>query len=153
MTTTTGKGREKIKTVKIYTDGACRGNPGPGGWGVILTYGEKRKELSGGEKRTTNNRMELMAVIKGLEALKKRSEVEIISDSSYVVKGMNEWIFNWIKKNWKTTGGKLRKNTDLWKTLVELTKRHNVKWTWVRGHAGHPLNERADQLAVNAIPE
>jgi ribonuclease HI len=96
--------------------------------------------------------MELTAVIKGLEALTKKSEVEVVSDSSYVVKGMNEWVFNWIKKGWKTPDGKFRKNTDLWKSLVELAKGHNVKWTWVRGHAGHPLNERADQLAVNATP-
>lgn len=142
-----------IHTVKIYTDGACRGNPGPGGWGVILIYGKKQKELSGGEKNTTNNRMELTAVIKALEALKRSSDVEIFSDSSYVIRGMNEWVFNWIKKQWKTPDGKLRKNSDLWQTLVDLSNKHNIKWIWVRGHDGHSFNERADQLAVKAIPD
>lgn len=139
------------KVVKIYADGACRGNPGPGGWGAILIWGDRRMELSGGERHTTNNRMELMAAIRALETLKRPVEVEVYSDSIYLVRGMTDWIKNWIGKNWKRKGGNL-KNIDLWQQLAELCAIHSVKWFWVQGHAGMELNERADWLATSAIP-
>jgi len=134
------------KTV-IYTDGACSGNPGPGGWGAILSFRQHRKELCGGEDDTTNNRMELMAAIKALEALKRPSAVELYSDSSYLKDGITKWIHGWKRNGWKTSAKKPVKNEDLWKELDDLRTRHDVKWHWVKGHAGHPENERADELA------
>ena len=146
---------EKVK-VKIYTDGACSGNPGPGGYGTVLVYVDNEgntheKELSCGYKRVTNNQMELMAVIVGLEALKKDADVEVISDSKYVVDAFNnKWIDGWIKKGWKTAGKTPVKNVELWKRLLSAMKNHDVKFTWVKGHAGHSYNERCDFLAVSA---
>lgn len=133
--------------VVIYTDGACSGNPGPGGWGAILMYGGHRKELSGGEAGTTNNRMELLAAIKALEALTRRVGVEIHTDSSYVKDGITKWINGWKKNGWRTSAKKPVKNEDLWKRLDELQCQYDVQWHWVKGHAGHPENERADELA------
>jgi len=133
--------------VVIYTDGACAGNPGPGGWGAILIWNDHRREISGGEPGTTNNRMELMAAISALEALKDRSEVELHTDSEYVQKGISTWIHGWKRKNWRTAAGPPVKNVELWKRLDEAQARHSVKWRWVRGHAGQAENERADELA------
>jgi ribonuclease HI len=133
--------------VVVYTDGACAGNPGPGGWGAILIWNDHRKEISGGEASTTNNRMELMAAISALEALKEGSEVELHTDSEYVQKGISTWIHGWKRKNWRTASGSPVKNAELWKRLDEARTRHSVKWLWVRGHAGHVENERADELA------
>ncbi|WP_456413574.1 ribonuclease HI [Thiolapillus sp.] len=141
------------KEVKLYTDGACRGNPGPGGWGVLLRYGEAEKELWGGEKATTNNRMELQAVIEGLSALTRPSSVTIITDSQYVKNGMMQWIHNWKRNGWKTAARKPVKNADLWQQLDALVQKHDVRWEWVRGHSGHPENERADELANQGIEE
>jgi len=139
--------------VVIYTDGACSGNPGPGGWGAILLHGTSRKELSGGELDTTNNRMELMGAIAALEALKKPCQVELHTDSQYVMKGISEWIHNWKRRGWRTADGKPVKNDDLWRRLDEARARHEVKWKWVKGHAGHELNERADELARQGLKE
>lgn len=140
------------KTVEIYTDGACRNNPGPGGWGVVLRYENHEKELSGSEAQTTNNRMELMAAIKGLSALKKSAcVVNLTTDSQYVRKGITEWIAGWKKKGWRTANKQPVKNQDLWQRLDELTQQHKVEWHWVKGHSGHPENERADALANQAI--
>lgn len=139
-----------MQHVEIFTDGACSGNPGPGGWGAILRAKDKEKELSGGEKQTTNNRMELMAVIGALETLKRPCRVTITTDSQYVMKGMTEWLPNWKKRNWKTAAKKPVKNAELWKRLEQAIASHEVDWKWVRGHNGHPENERADQLAVAA---
>ena len=139
--------------VEMYTDGACRGNPGPGGWGVLLRYQGKEKELHGGERNTTNNRMELSAVIFGLQALSRSVEVTIITDSQYVKNGMQQWIHNWKRNGWKTAGKKPVKNVELWQQLDELVNQHKVKWQWVRGHSGHPENERADELANKGIDE
>ena len=139
--------------VEIFTDGACRGNPGPGGWGVILRSKGREKELWGGEAATTNNRMELMAVIRALEALKRRSLVRVYTDSQYVQKGISEWVHTWKRKAWKTADKKAVKNEDLWRRLDELAAQHEVEWHWVRGHAGHPENERADKLANRGIPD
>lgn len=136
--------------VEIFTDGACSGNPGPGGWGTILRSKGKEKELSGAEKNTTNNQMELMAVIAGLEALKRPCHVTITTDSQYVMKGMTEWLEGWKARNWKTAARKPVKNVELWQRLDKAITPHDVKWQWVRGHNGHPENERADQLAVQA---
>lgn len=144
---------KKSSRVKIYTDGACRGNPGPGGWGVLMQYQEVEKVLSGGETQTTNNRMELMAAIQGLNALTRSCVVDLFTDSEYVQKGMTEWIPKWRKNHWKTSGGKPIKNLDLWHALDEAVLRHEVHWHWVRGHSGHPENERADELARFAIDE
>src|SRR6185436_15680535 len=138
--------------VQIFTDGACRGNPGPGGWGVILRFKDQEKELWGGEAATTNNRMELTAVIRALEALKRPSQVEVYTDSQYVMKGISEWIHSWKRKGWKTADKKDVKNVDLWKQLDALRTGHQVKWHWVKGHDGHPENERADRLANKGIP-
>jgi ribonuclease HI len=138
--------------IDIFTDGACSGNPGPGGWGVILRSGGHEKELSGGEKATTNNRMELTAVIEGLKALKNGSPVTIHTDSRYVMDGASKWILNWKKKGWKTADKKPVKNEDLWRALDDAMTRHQISWIWVAGHSGHPENERADQLARDAIP-
>jgi ribonuclease HI len=133
--------------VTIYTDGACAGNPGPGGWGVILISGGHRREISGGEAATTNNRMELMAAISALEALKQPSHVDLHTDSEYVQKGISAWIHGWKRKGWRTGAGSPVKNAELWKRLDAAQHTHDVKWHWVRGHAGHTENERADELA------
>lgn len=133
--------------VIIYTDGACRGNPGPGGWGVILSYKGTVKELYGGEKETTNNRMELTAAIQGLEALKKQCKVELNTDSKYVLQGITEWLPNWKKRGWKTAGNKPVKNEDLWRRLDSAGRQHIIEWKWVKGHSGHTENDRADALA------
>lgn len=134
-------------TVTIYTDGACKGNPGPGGWGAILMSGTHRKELHGGERVTTNNRMELMAAISALEALTKPCRVDLHTDSQYVRKGITEWIHGWKSRGWKTADKSPVKNADLWQKLDAARQRHEIKWHWVKGHAGDPLNERADELA------
>jgi len=138
--------------VVIYTDGACSGNPGPGGWGSVLKYNGHRRELSGGEPSTTNNRMELMAVIQALETLKRPCEVLIHTDSTYVMKGMTEWLAQWKRRHWRTADRKPVKNVELWQRLEEATHRHRIEWRWVRGHSGVPENERADELARLAIP-
>ena len=138
--------------IEIFTDGACSGNPGPGGWGAILRQGAHEKELSGGEKATTNNRMELTAVIEGLKALKKPSAVTIHTDSRYVMDGAEKWLKGWKIKGWKTADWKPVKNEDLWRALDAEMLRHTIKWKWVRGHTGHVENERADALARGAIP-
>ncbi len=137
--------------VVIYCDGACRGNPGVGGWGALLKYGEKTKEINGFKAHTTNNEMELTAAIESLNALSKPCKVRIVTDSTYVIKGMTEWIFNWRKNNWKTAGKKPVKNQELWKALSAAVSNHEVTWEWVKGHAGHPGNEKADELANLAI--
>ena len=137
----------------IYTDGACRGNPGPGGWGALLMYGDKKKEICGGELATTNNRMELMAAIQALESLKKPCEVELHTDSKYVQQGIHEWIHGWKRRGWLTADKKPVKNEDLWRRLDEARSRHNVQWRWVKGHAGHELNELADALARRGIKD
>lgn len=139
------------KVVDIYTDGACSGNPGPGGWAVLLRYKDAERELSGGELATTNNRMELMAAIAGLEALLKPSRVRLFTDSQYVQKGMTEWLPQWMARNWKTADRKPVKNADLWQRLAMGMKPHKVTCIWVRGHNGHPENERVDRLAVQAV--
>lgn len=133
--------------VNLFTDGACSGNPGPGGWGVLLRYREHEKELSGGEPATTNNRMEMLAVINGLEALKQPSRVRICTDSQYVMKGITEWLAAWKRRGWKTADRKPVKNVDLWQRLETALAPHRVEWQWVRGHNGHPENERVDELA------
>ncbi len=137
--------------IEVYTDGACKGNPGPGGWGALLISGEHRKELCGGEPNTTNNRMELMAAIKALEALKKPSKVILNTDSQYLRKGMLEWIHNWKKNGWKTSARKPVKNDDLWQQIDKLVAKHDVEWVWVKGHSGNPGNEVADELANKGI--
>ena len=137
----------ELKVVHVYTDGACKGNPGPGGWGALLSYGDHERELCGGEPATTNNRMELTAVIRALEALKHRCKVKLHTDSQYVQKGITEWIANWKKRGWKTADKKPVKNEDLWRELDELAVKHDIQWIWVKGHAGHDGNERADELA------
>ena len=142
----------KNETVVIYTDGACSGNPGPGGWGSVLLYNGHRKELSGGEAETTNNRMEMMAVIVSLETLKRPCKILLHTDSTYVMKGMTEWLEGWKARNWKTAARKPVKNVDLWQRLDDAIARHRVDWKWVKGHSGVPENERADELARNAIP-
>lgn len=135
------------KIVTIYTDGACSGNPGPGGWGALLLYGENEKELTGGEFETTNNRMELTAAIKALSALKRPCKVHLHTDSTYVKDGITKWINGWKQKGWKTAAKKPVKNEDLWRALDEATNKHDIEWKWVKGHAGDPGNERADALA------
>lgn len=135
------------KLVTIYTDGACSGNPGPGGWGAIMTYGDNTKELYGGEPETTNNRMELTAAIEALKALNKPSKAELWTDSQYVKGGITNWIHGWKRNGWKTSARKPVKNVELWQALDEALKRHDVSWHWVKGHAGHEMNERADELA------
>ena len=137
--------------VVIHTDGACSGNPGPGGWGAILEFGDHKKELNGGEAHTTNNRMELMAAISALEALSKPCEVDLHTDSQYMRDGIMGWIKKWKSNGWKTADKKPVKNIDLWQRLDAALARHNVRWHWVKGHAGHDMNERADQLARDAI--
>ena len=139
--------------IEIFTDGACSGNPGPGGWGAILRWTGHEKELSGGERATTNNRMELMAAIRALEALKAPSVVTLHTDSKYVMDGLTKWLPKWKRNGWKTADKKPVKNDDLWRALEDACSRHDVKWRWVRGHDGHLENERADALARGAIPK
>lgn len=139
--------------VDIFTDGACRGNPGPGGWGAILRFNGTEKELYGGEALTTNNRMEMLAAIKALESLKRPCQVRITTDSKYVLQGITEWIAGWKRKQWKNSAGQPVKNQDLWLDLDRLITPHKIDWQWVRGHTGHAENERADQLANRAIDE
>lgn len=141
------------KRVELYTDGACRGNPGKGGWGVLLRYGEREKELCGGETATTNNRMELTAVIMGLRELKRPCSVRITTDSKYVLKGITEWLAGWKRRDWKTAAKKPVLNRDLWQQLDLLVNEHEVSWEWVRGHSGHEENEIADMLANRGIDE
>ena len=141
------------KTVYLFTDGACKGNPGAGGWGVLLRYGEHEIELFGGEAQTTNNRMELTAVLSGLKTLNRPCDVVICTDSQYVKNGMESWIHNWKKNGWKTAGRQPVKNADLWQQLDEQVARHRVRWQWVKGHAGHTENERADALANRGVEQ
>ncbi len=135
------------EAVDMFTDGACKGNPGPGGWGVILNHGKTTRELHGGEAHTTNNRMELTAVIQGLSALKRRCHVRVHTDSQYVQLGITQWIHSWKQRSWRTADKKPVKNVDLWQRLDQLAAGHDIEWIWVKGHAGHPGNERADVLA------
>ncbi|GAB5375794.1 MAG: ribonuclease HI [Acuticoccus sp.] len=144
---------EADQGVVIYTDGACSGNPGPGGWGVILTYGAHTRELHGGEAHTTNNRMELTAAIRALEALKRPMTVTLYTDSQYVRQGITQWLANWKRRNWRTAGKQPVKNEDLWRELDALASTHTIDWRWVKGHAGHPQNERADELARMGVAE
>lgn len=140
-------------TVHAFTDGACSGNPGPGGWGVVLRYGAHEKELFGGDPQTTNNRMELMAAISALEALTRPAEVVMTTDSTYVLKGITEWVPGWKARGWKTASKQPVKNVDLWQRLDDAVRKHDVRWEWVKGHAGHPENERADELARRGIEQ
>ncbi|MBB6521564.1 ribonuclease HI [Pseudoteredinibacter isoporae] len=144
---------QALKTVEIFTDGACKGNPGPGGWGALLRYGDTEKSICGGERETTNNRMELMAAIEALKALKQSCQVVLTTDSQYVRQGITQWMFNWKKNGWKTAAKQPVKNADLWKQLDDETKRHNLEWRWVKGHSGHRENEIADALANQGIPK
>jgi len=137
--------------VRIYTDGACKGNPGPGGWGVLLRAGTRERELFGGEPHTTNNRMELTAVIRALEALKRPCEIDLYTDSQYVQKGVREWLADWKRRGWRTADKKPVKNAELWQRLDELARAHRIEWHWVRGHSGHAGNERADELANRGV--
>ena len=141
-----------MKKVSIWTDGACSGNPGPGGWGAILVYNGNEKELFGGEAETTNNRMELMAAIEALNALKTACDVDLYTDSAYVRNGILQWLEGWKRKGWKTADKKPVKNQDLWQALDEARARHSLRWHWVKGHAGDPMNERADELARRGVP-
>jgi len=147
----TTRKKAEANVVEIFADGACSGNPGPGGYGVILRYGEKSEELSGFAPHTTNNRMELTAVIEGLRRLKRACRVRVITDSTYVVKGMSDWIKGWIRKEWKNSQKKPVLNKDLWEELLELSKPHKMEWVWIAGHSGHKENERCDELARRAI--
>lgn len=140
-----------MSVVEIYTDGACRGNPGPGGWGALLSFGDREKELAGAEDHTTNNRMELTAVIRALEALKRPVEARIFTDSEYVRRGITEWVSSWKARGWKTADRKPVKNQDLWEELDRLAAQHKLEWHWVKGHSGVPGNERVDRLANQAI--
>ena len=140
----------ELTLVHMATDGACKGNPGPGGWGAVIRAGDKEKELSGGEKLTTNNRMELMAAIKGLEALKRPCRAVLSTDSRYVMDGLTKWLAGWQRNGWKTAARQPVKNADLWQDLVAAAAPHRIRWEWVKGHAGHPENERADKLASDA---
>lgn len=141
------------KVIEIFTDGACRGNPGPGGWGTLLRYADKERELSGYKADTTNNQMELMAAIQGLEALTRPCQVVLTTDSQYVKQGITEWLAGWKRKGWKTAAGKPVKNLELWQRLDAATQPHQIDWRWVKGHSGHTENERVDQLANKAIDE
>ena len=145
------KPNNKDKVVEIFTDGACSGNPGPGGYGAILKYGRESKEISGCELETTNNRMEMKAVIEALGELKRPCKIKIVTDSKYVVKGITEWIPGWIKRNWLNSQKKPVLNRDLWEDLLKKSRQHQIKWEWVRGHYGHPENERCDRLARDAM--
>lgn len=142
-----------MKSIEIFTDGACRGNPGPGGWGALLRFDGNEKHLHGGEKHTTNNRMELLAAIEGLAALKEVCQVTLTTDSQYVRKGISQWMTNWKKNGWKTSAKKPVQNADLWCRLDELNQQHKVEWCWVKGHSGHRENEIADQLANRGVDE
>ena len=142
-----------MKSIEIFTDGACRGNPGPGGWGALLRFNKQEKELFGGEQNTTNNRMELMAAIEGLKALKEPCAVTLTTDSTYVKNGINSWIHGWKKNGWRTSAKKDVKNKDLWMELDEQVERHKLTWRWVKGHSGHRENEIADQLANRGIDQ
>jgi len=144
---------DSLPVVTIYTDGGCRGNPGPGGWGALLESGDHRKSLKGAERDTTNNRMELTAAIMALKTLKRECHVDLWTDSEYLRKGITEWIHGWIKRGWKTASRQPVKNADLWRELHEQTRRHQVSWHWVKGHSGHPGNEAADALVNEAIDE
>ncbi len=145
-------GGDDNATVDIFTDGACSGNPGPGGWGAILRYRGAEREINGGEPETTNNRMEMMAAIQALEALRRPSRVVLCTDSKYLCDGITKWIHGWKKRGWKSAAKKPVKNQDLWRRLDAATAGHDIEWRWVKGHAGHPENERADELARNGIP-
>ena len=140
-------------SVHIYTDGACRGNPGPGGWGAILRYRDRERELYGAERTTTNNRMELMAAIQALEALTRPCDIVVTTDSEYLRKGITEWLPQWKRRGWKTAAKQPVKNQDLWERLERAVERHQIRWDWIKGHSGHPENERADALANRAIDE
>ena len=153
MSDATSKKTSRTTEVHAFTDGACSGNPGPGGWGVLLRSGNHEKELYGGEPATTNQRMELKAAIEALRALKRPSRITIYSDSKYVVVGMTEWLTDWKRRGWKTASKKPVANLELWQELNELAAIHQVNWQWVKGHSGHPENERADELARRGIPE
>jgi ribonuclease HI len=142
-----------LNQVEIYTDGACRGNPGPGGWGVLMRAGQAERELCGGEQQTTNNRMELQAAIEGLAALKRPCRVALYTDSEYLRKGITEWLNGWKRNGWKTSARKPVKNQDLWQRLDHEVTRHEIRWHWVKGHSGHPENERADALANRGIDQ
>jgi len=142
-----------MKIVEIYTDGACRGNPGPGGWGALLRYGNEEKSLYGAHAQTTNNRMELQAAIEGLSALTRRCHVVLTTDSEYLRKGITQWLIQWRSRQWKTKQNKPVKNVDLWQLLDQAASHHEIEWHWVKGHSGHPGNEHADQLANQAIDE
>lgn len=142
-----------MKNVEIFTDGACKGNPGPGGWGALLRYGEREKELYGGEPETTNNRMEMMAAIEALKALTQPCRVALTTDSQYLRRGITEWLKNWKRNGWKTAARQPVKNADLWQALDEQVGRHEIEWRWVKGHSGHAENERADQLANRGVEE
>jgi ribonuclease HI len=143
--------QKPIKSIQIFSDGACSGNPGPGGWGAILRYKNNEKEISGGQRNTTNNQMELMAVISALETLKEPCQVEIFTDSQYIANAFNKgWLAAWQKNGWRTSGKKPVKNKELWERLVVQAEKHELQWSWIRGHSGHPENERCDQLAVAA---
>ena len=139
----------ELQLVEIYTDGACKGNPGPGGWAALLRTGDKEREISGGEAPTTNNRMELMAAIRGLEALKRPCRVQLFTDSNYVRDGITKWIHGWQRNGWKTADKKPVKNAELWQELIEAAARHRIEWRWVKGHSGHPENDRVDALACS----
>ncbi len=141
------------KTVEVFTDGACKGNPGPGGWGALLRYGDKQKELYGYQAETTNNQMELLAAIQGLEALNRPCKVVLTTDSQYVRQGITKWIHNWKKNNWMTAQKKPVKNRELWQRLDAVASKHDLQWNWVKGHSGHAENERVDELANRAIEE
>ncbi len=143
----------KAEEISIHTDGACRGNPGPGGWGAVLEYGDRKRELLGSEADTTNNRMELTAAVEALRTLKRSCRVLLVTDSTYVMKGVTEWIDNWKKNGWKTAARKAVRNQDLWQALDEQAARHDIRWQWVKGHSGNPGNEQADQLANQAIDQ
>ncbi len=142
--------RNKSNIVEIFADGACSGNPGPGGYGAILKYDTEIKEISGCKLETTNNRMEMMAVIEALRQIKRPCNIKVLTDSNYVVKGMSEWMPGWIKRNWRTAQKKPVQNKDLWEELIKLSQLHKIEWKWIRGHHGHPENERCDQLAREA---
>ncbi len=140
-------------TVEIYTDGACSGNPGPGGYGAVLRYGQNTREISGCEPQTTNNRMEMMAIIMALKCLKRPCKIRITTDSQYVLKGMTQWLPNWIRRNWRNSRKQPVLNKDLWEELITLTEPHQVEWHWIKGHQGHPENERCDHLARQALED
>ena len=142
-----------MKKISIYTDGACKGNPGPGGWGVLMRYGTHEKTLKGAELHTTNNRMELSAAIHGLAGLSQHCDIDLYTDSQYLRKGITEWLKNWKKRDWKTADKKPVKNIDLWQALDQEVSKHEIRWHWVKGHSGHPENDLADELANQAIEE